>query len=156
MSQSGAGGVPRRSLFRNLHGFHRSRGPEPHEKIAKYESDIREGDIPILYTGWGARRDFTADYLSGYPAITVESAKWLVQKRPKGIGIDTLSFDKYQDEATLPIHNVLCPADLPLFEELNLPKAILERKRWWFMALPILYKGCSGARCRAVAIEWDE
>ncbi len=120
----------------------------------RYDSKIKNGDVVMIYTGWGLKRDYTTVYQKQWPAITPECARWLVEKKIKALGIDTFSFDKF-GARDAPVHNVLLAAGLLLIEEMYLPKELLERERWWFMFLPMPYKYVGGAQCRAVAVEWQ-
>jgi kynurenine formamidase len=125
------------------------------EDLKPYEKDINKGEIVVIYTGWGEKRGYESLYLKDWPALTPEAAKWLIEKKINAVGIDTLSFDKFGAKGA-PVHNILLPAGVLLIEEMYLPKEILERRKWWFIFLPLSFKGVAGSPCRAVAIEWGE
>lgn len=53
----------------------------------KLGSDIKKGDIALLYIGWGAKRDFTRKYMKDFPSLDESAAEWLVKKGVKGVGM---------------------------------------------------------------------
>lgn len=122
----------------------------------RYDTKIKAGDIVIIRTGFGERRGYNDDWLKNFPSLTVECAQWLVSKKIKGVGIDVIGFEGFDSAPNLPIHHTLLPAGLWLIEELYLPREVLERERWWFMALPLRFDDAGGSPTRAVLIDWED
>lgn len=122
----------------------------------RYDNKIKENDIVLIYTGWGQRRGYTNEWLKDFPFLTPECALWLSEKKLKGIGIDTVGFESYPPTPNLPVHHALLSAGFWLVEELYLPEEVLDKERWWFMALPWRLEDASGTPTRAVLIEWEE
>lgn len=121
----------------------------------RYDKKIKEGDIAIVYTGWGEKRGYNDDWLKNFPSLTPEAAKWIASKNVKGVAIDTIGFESYK--FTKPeVHHILLNNVLFLAEEVYLPKEVLERERWWFIALPLRIDEAGGTPTRAVLIEWEE
>ena len=80
--------------------------------------------------------------------ITIDAAKYLVEKRVRTVGIDYLSIAKFGDSA--PVHKVLLEAEITIIEGLRLG-AIPEGK-YKLCCLPIRLVGMDGAPARAVLI----
>lgn len=133
----------------------------------KYDGRIKEGDIVIVYTGWGPKRDYTTEWLKDYPSLTTDCAKWIVSKKPKGFAIDVIGLESFygpktSDGGTLrpapdgeSVHKIILGDDIWGVEELYLPKEALDRERWWFSALPLKFDEAGGAPTRAVLVEFE-
>ncbi|MGF7011255.1 arylformamidase [Lachnospiraceae bacterium PF1-22] len=130
-------------------GPHQVIGPE---HLAPYEDKIGEGDIVLLCTGWGFKRGWTTEYVDNWPYLGVEGARWLLEKKVKGIAIDTMSVGGPRAGEGLEQHELLLGAEVWLGEELFFPKELLEHQRWEFMFLPLKLEGCGGAPGRAIAM----
>jgi kynurenine formamidase len=125
---------------------------------AKPELEIREGDIVLVHTGWG--RYFVDDpktaewiFYRG-PGLDSDGAQWLVQKKIKGYGQDTIGtqykakvFYKTEEELERgerpsgePVHKILLGADIVLFEHLyNLNQIVGQRVVCGFFPLNFLH-----------------
>ena len=117
--------------------------------LEKRASEVRRGDIVLLYTGlsrrWGdpgARRTIT--YLSG------DAAGWLVGRGVRAVGIDYLSVEEFG--AKVPAaHVTLLSHGIPIIESLSKNLSKLVGRRVLFLCLPIKIKGCDGGPARAIA-----
>ncbi len=119
--------------------------------LEPYADKIKEGDIILLCTGWGYKRNWTTEYVDNWPYLGVDGAQWLHDRKVKGIAIDSLSIGGPRDGEGLEQHELLLGAEIWLAEELFLPKELLEYDRWDFMFLPLKLEGCGGAPGRAIA-----
>jgi kynurenine formamidase len=124
------------------------------EDLKRYNDKIARGDIVLIYTGWGYKRGYTTEYMKKYPIIEEEVALWLAEKKVKGVGCEYVSIDGYGTKGA-PVHNALLRNGIWILEELFLKKELLEKERWYLIALPMPYEGTYGAQCRAVALEFD-
>lgn len=142
--------------------------------LEKADFGIREGDIVLLYTGWG--KYFVEEpkdpyYLaSRHPGVSVRGAEWLVAKKIKAVGIDVFSvrppakselqFDRVHPGTIterMPIrgivekvHDIFLSKDIVLLEQLiNLDQIVGKRLTISFFPLPMT--GMDGAPVRAVA-----
>lgn len=122
----------------------------------KYDEKIKKDDIVVIYTGWGEKRGYNADWLKNFPTLTPECARWIAGKKVKGVATDSMGFDAYPAPPERPVHLSLLPHMNFLAEEVYLPKEVLERERWWFEALPWRLDEAGGTPTRAVLIEWEE
>jgi arylformamidase len=132
--------------------------------FARATPAIEEGDIVLIYSGY---RDATAETRIHQTYLTVEGARWLVDRRVRAVGCEPagiehvpnglLVYDWY-NTATVhgppwPAHEVLLGNDVYIIEGLtNLEQLRGERVR--FAALPALIPGLTGCPVRAVA--WRE
>lgn len=121
----------------------------------KMNNKIKSNDIVILFTGWGYKRGFNNEYYK-WPYLSEEGAKWLVDKKVKGVGIDGMSIGGIEPLKGRPSHEVLLKKNIWILEEMNLTKDILEYDRWYLFAFPILFKNFSGSPVRAVACQFVE
>jgi kynurenine formamidase len=118
-------------------------------------TDIREGDIVLLSTGWSDRCWGTfPDYFTRSPFLTADGAEWLAARRPSAVGFDF--FEEYC--ARLPdftsedfiCHRILLGAGIPLLEQLTNIAAV-GRDRFDFYAPFYKIAGCDGASARFFA-----
>lgn len=114
---------------------------------------IEEGDIVLFNFGWDTRwalRPHFAPYIEDWPAVGLDAARYLLEKRIAAIGVDTLSPDSHQALRDGPIHPVVLEKQVLLIENLchldQLPDFFL------FLALPLKIRDGSGSPVRAVAL----
>lgn len=135
-------------------------GIEPETAIGKehlepYADKIKPGDIVLLCTGWSEKRGYTEDYYYKWPFLSREGAKWLVEKKVKGVGIDGLSIGGWAEGNGPPAHEELLSNEIWPLEELNLTEELFEEERWFICAVPLKLKGFGGAPVRAVAMQLE-
>jgi kynurenine formamidase len=111
---------------------------------------IRPSDIVLILTGmashWGKE-----EYLTKYPYLTEDAAKWLVNSKVKLVGIDWLTVEKFGSKEGL-AHHALLEKGIPIVENLvNLEK--IKDERVLFACFPLRLAGVDGAPTRAVAIK---
>ncbi len=110
------------------------------------EKDIEEGDIVLFYSG--------ADKLLGRPEyftqgvyLTESVAEFLIDKKVKGVGIDSPSIDSQP----FAVHRLLLAREIIIYESLtNLGE--LRGKRVIFAGFPLKLQGCTGSPIRAIAL----
>lgn len=107
---------------------------------------IGEGDIVLFSLGW---EDKFYDGLSVWPGITVEAAKYLVEKTVKGVGVDVAAIDVCRDGEHL-THQVLLPARIVIYENLRNLKDL--PPFCYFIGLPLMVEGGSATPIRAIAV----
>ena len=106
-------------------------------------------DFVLLRTGWSAFWG-EEDYFRGFPCLTAEAARWLVDHGVRGFGVDTCSVDP-PDSADLPVHHVLLGAEVLIVENLANLQA-LPAAPFPFLALPLRLSDADGGPVRAVAM----
>ncbi len=122
------------------------------EHLKPYKDIIKEGDIVLLCTGWGYKRDWSSEYCDFWPYLGEDGAQWLFDKKVKGIAIDSMSIGGPKAGEGLMQHELLLGNEIWLGEELFLPEELLEYPRWDFVLLPLKMEGCGGAPARAIAL----
>lgn len=119
------------------------------KEIMKYEDKIINCDFLILKTGyekyWG-----TKEYFNNYPSLTEEAAKWICDFNLKGIGIDTISIDKF-DSIDFEIHNVILSRGKLIIENLTNLDSV-DREEFTLVATPLKIEDGDGSPVRAIAI----
>ena len=118
--------------------------------------------IVLLRTGFSRRWPDAARYLGTaergeaavpklhFPGLHPESARWLVAKGVRAVGIDTASIDCGQS-TKFETHRILYAANLPAFENLTALERLPLRGAF-IVALPMKIAHGTGAPLRAVAI----
>ena len=121
--------------------------------LEPYADRIRPGGRLLVRTDWNDRFG-QPDWTTGYPAFTVESAKWLANRGVVLVGIDTPSVAPVYlgMEITNEVHWPLLGAEVVLVEGLTNLRAIT-RQTVTFAALPLNLVGKDGCPVRAVAVE---
>ena len=109
-------------------------------------SKIKKDDFVFLYTAHSDNY-LKGDYFTDYPVISEKTARALVVKRARVVGIDSPSPDK----APYKIHYILLGKRIPIIENLyNL--AVLAGKRFKCIIAPLNIKDADGAPCRVIAM----
>jgi kynurenine formamidase len=118
---------------------------------------VRDGDVLIVRTGWGAAwRD--SDYLTG-GGMARSCGEWAAEHKVYAVGADNMSWDLpgYVDPVlghSLPNHTILLVrAGIYLFENLALEDlAATGVHEFVFVSLPLKLTGATGSPTRPVAI----
>ena len=126
----------------------------------KAHRPIHKGDIVFFRTDWSKHWHDKKTYLGTdvfgdtknlhFPGISEEAAKYLVQVKVKGIGIDSASMDPGQSK-NFKVHRIILAANLYGIENLkNLDQ--LDPIHNFIIAAPMKIKGGSGGPTRVFAI----
>ena len=114
----------------------------------RLERPIERGDIALIRTGWFQRRS-DADLWQFHSAwLNGDAARWLVDQGVKGVAIDHYSIGKGApgfDEAP---HGALLGAGVWIGEDVDMPDALFDGRRWFFAMNPLSIAGASGAPAR--------
>ncbi|MFB6170485.1 MAG: cyclase family protein [Haloarculaceae archaeon] len=117
------------------------------------DDEVREGDLLLLRTGWGAKFDDQTEY-EAYPWLVGGVEEWLLERGIGLLGVDTISPDRPRalrpegwDE--YPIHYGLLENDVLIAEHLDLEAVAGERLE--VFGFPIKLDGGDGAPARFVA-----
>ncbi|MEI6855897.1 hypothetical protein [Psychrilyobacter sp.] len=88
-------------------------------------------------------------YFNGFPTLTIEAAKYLVEFNLKGIGIDAISIDP-MESVNFDVHHILLKKDLVIIENLKNLKKLID-KNFELYIIPLKIKGLDGSPVRAIA-----
>lgn len=115
-------------------------------------SDLADA-IVLLATGWGDKRAKTDEWLYRSPCPSEDGAKWLVEKRVRGVGIDHFSIGGGTEPINERVHTILLGSGMWIVEELRFPAEVFTLPQpLRYMGLPVNLKGHTGAFCRPVII----
>jgi kynurenine formamidase len=133
--------------------------PQDLERAAGRDGvEVREGDVVLIRTGFGAVWSDPAAYL-GAAGVSAAGSRWLIERKAKAVGADNMAFDVIgpKDEelnVTLPGHLLLLVrAGIPIMENLNLEGLAATRvHEFVFVCLPLKMRGVTGSPIRPIAI----
>jgi arylformamidase len=117
---------------------------------------LEEGWRLLFYTGW--ERFYPEDaYYHHFPAVSLELAYWMVEKKVALVGIDTSSVAAVDnwDELTA-VHKVLLSNGIIIVEGLSNLNKLPFGKQVELICLPMKLADTDGAPARAVAILEEE
>jgi arylformamidase len=125
------------------------------ERITSWENHngaINPGDIVLLNVGWAQywhTRPNDKRFCTDYPGVSKEAAEYLLARKIKMVGIDTMSIDASHGEGN-PAHNTFLPNNVLIVENLtNLQDMPIHG---YFIALPLIIRQGSGGPVRAIAL----
>lgn len=116
---------------------------------ARSVSCLSQGDAVLLWTGW-SRRWRHRDYVAGYPGLSEDGARYLVERGASVVGIDTPNVD-HPSAGDFPAHRALLSAGIPIVENLT-RLGTIRSPNFTFVALPLAIVSATGSPVRAVAI----
>jgi kynurenine formamidase len=120
--------------------------------------EIREGDVVLVRTGYGALWSDPDEYLRA-AGVSAAGSRWLIEKKVAAVGADNMAFDVMGSadpelKVTLPGHVLLLVrAGIPIIENLNLEElAAAGVGEFVFVCLPLKMRGATGSPVRPIAI----
>ena len=117
--------------------------------------NVEGAEIVVLNTGWWKKRAWSEEYVHAWPYLTGSGAELLAGMNIKAVGTDTISLGGWgSPEKGRPCHEVLLGQEIIIIEELLIPDELMDGRRLWISAFPILLPGCGGAMVRAVGYEF--
>jgi kynurenine formamidase len=124
----------------------------PAEDLEGSPEPIRAGDIVVLATGWGEK--FNTPAYDLHPHVSEDAARWLVARRVKMLGLDTITVDlptsMRPTPFAFPIHHILLENNVLIIENLaNLQSIAGRRVKLYAFALAI--RGSDAGQARVVA-----
>ncbi|HEX6500321.1 MAG TPA: cyclase family protein [Micromonosporaceae bacterium] len=110
------------------------------------------GRAVLIHTGWD-RHFGTERYGRDHPYLTGEAARWLAERRPALVGIDSVNIDDMSPAAAgaRPAHSVLLAAGIPIVEHLRALDE-LPTDGFRFHAAPLPVEGLGTSPVRAYAV----
>jgi kynurenine formamidase len=120
--------------------------------------EIRERDVVLVRTGYGALWSEPAEYLRG-AGVSSAGSRWLIDQKVSAVGADNMAWDVIgptdpELKVTLPGHVLLLVrAGIPIIENLNLEElAAAGVHEFAFVCLPLKMRGATGSPVRPIAI----
>jgi len=124
-------------------------GRIPEQVFRPHEEILSHCQFVTLKTGW-ARRWGSPGYLTGYPLLCPEAARFLTRFPLSGVAMDCLSLDPVEGEQE--IHRILLGAGFLSVENLTWLDKILGEV-FLLSALPLKWRDSNGSPVRAMAFE---
>lgn len=117
-------------------------------------SEIREGDIILLRTGWAQYFRDSRRYINNVkaPGPGLPGATWLSGKKPFAVGADTVAFEKVPSPAMKVHAHLLVDSGIHIIEVLNLEDLARDGvHEFLLVAAPMKILGSTGAPVRPLA-----
>lgn len=122
------------------------------DHLDRASPSVEPGDIVVIDSGWTGHMD--SERYFDHPALTLDAAEWLVDKRAKMLAVDLLTPDmpsiKRPDDFTWPVHHELLGKGV-LIAELVCVAPELSGRRIEAMFVGLNIEGSDGAPVRALA-----
>jgi kynurenine formamidase len=126
----------------------------PNHLTRAANSEIGEGDIVLLRTGWARFFSDAKQYINNAvsPGPGIEAAKWLSSRKIFAAGSDTVPFE-ISPSPDMPVHvHLLVDSGIHIIEVLNLEQLARDRVyEFVFVAAPMNIRGATGAPVRPLA-----
>ena len=117
-------------------------------------TDIHEGDVVLLRTGWAQFFSDAKRYINNMvaPGPGIEGARWLSSRKIFATGSDTVAFEKTPSH-TMSVHlHLLVESGIHIIEVLNLEELARDHvNEFLFVAAPMNIRGGTGAPVRPLA-----
>ncbi len=120
--------------------------------------EVREGDVVLVRTGYGALWTDAAQYMHA-AGVSAGGSRWLSEREVRAVGADNMAWDVIGPTdpelgVTLPGHMLLLVrAGIPIIENLNLEELAAERvHEFVFVCLPLKMRGATGSPVRPIAL----
>jgi kynurenine formamidase len=125
---------------------------------ARAHVEVREGDVVLVRTGYGALWSEPERYLRA-AGVSAAGSRWCVEKKVAAVGADNVAWDVIGPAdpelgVTLPGHVLLLVrAGIPIIENLNLEELAVARvHEFGFICLPLKMRGATGSPVRPIAL----
>ena len=120
--------------------------------------EIREGDVVLVRTGYGALWNDSDAYMKA-AGVSAAGSQWLADRKVRAVGADNMAFDTVEGfdkelGVSLPGHMILLVrAGIPIIENLNLEElAQAHVHEFAFICLPLKMRGVTGSPVRPLAL----
>lgn len=116
--------------------------------------ELRHDDIVLLYTGHWERTHGKPEYLTEFPGLEPEAARWLIEQGAKMFGNQAMSVD-VPDRYEFPVHQVCRELGVTHIENIG-PLAAVAGRRFTLFGFPLKIIPGTGSPIRLVAAVEDE
>ncbi|HEY9469814.1 MAG TPA: cyclase family protein [Propionibacteriaceae bacterium] len=152
--------VPRAHGKEVLEAAHKITVEELETTLAAQTTEIRNGDVVLIRSGWGRKFAEGAPYVggaSGVPGISEAGAEWLAERNIIAAGADTIAFEWLPAGAghsSLPAHRVLLVENgIYIIEALDLEGlSDAGAHEFTFIMSPLNFTGATGSPVRPLAV----
>jgi kynurenine formamidase len=116
------------------------------------KTHVHPDDIVLFYTGSSEISENEGSD-TRYVYISKSAADWLVRKKVKAIGIDSLSVERFGSR-DYDVHKTLLRNGINIIENLSSNLKFLTGKRVFFIGVPLKLREADGSPIRAFAVIW--
>lgn len=143
-----------------LDGGHEITLAEFQATLEGQETEIHEGDVVLIRSGWGAKFEEGAAYVggpTGVPGIGEEVGEWLASKKIHAAGADSIAFECLKPGAghgLLPVHRIfLVEHGIYIIEAMNLEEiGAANVHEFTLVLVPLNIYGATGSPVRPLAV----
>ena len=116
----------------------------------KQNLEIKQGDTVLIYTDHYRKHFNGIDWGNG-PGVSIETARWLGEKKIAAFGVETMSpgVPKISNKE---VHHICGELGFTHYENMINLDLLIGRGRFRFIGLPLKIRGGTGSPVRAVAI----
>ncbi|MDQ8189851.1 cyclase family protein [Roseibacillus persicicus] len=120
--------------------------------LGELAADFVPGQALLLQTGWAAHRGNLEVFRNQLPRVSVELARWCVEKKVRVLGVEPPSVADVNDLAEVTkIHEVLLSGGVTIVEGLINLDQLPGEEEFTLGAFPLKIEGGDGSPCRAFA-----
>ena len=125
--------------------------------LEKQGTEVKEGDVVLVYTGWSRYWDDAEKTLTGEPGLAKACAKWANDHNIISWGTDQFATDPIPFEEpgeALPMHlEMLTKSGIRLIENVYMDEIVKEKVyEFCILGLPLKIKGGTGSPLRLIAL----
>jgi kynurenine formamidase len=125
--------------------------------LAEQKTEVDEGDMVLVHTGWGKHWNDADTFLSGEPGLGEACIKWAVDHNIICWGVDQFATDPVPFEKegeALPMHlNMLTMNGIRLIENIYMDEIVRDRVyEFTAFAAPLKIRGGTGSPIRLLAL----
>ena len=120
--------------------------------LNKYSELIQDGDIILLYSGTSDSWEKYDEIRENFSYLEPSAARWIVNRKIKCVGIDSLSIGKFgfsEGES----HKILLGEGIGIIEGLNKNLKHFVGKRMFLVSLPLFLNGIDASPARTILFE---
>lgn len=123
--------------------------PDLEDALDRAGLELLQGDIVLLYTGHYERTAGTPEYLTEFPGLEPDAARWLIEHGAKLFGNQAMSVD-VPERYAFPVHQVCRELGVTHIENVG-PLAAVAGKRFTLFGFPLKITPGTGSPIRLVA-----
>lgn len=117
---------------------------------------VREDDVVVIRTGWSRHwldRDRFNGLDGGYPGVTPDGARWLIDRKVAMVASDTPAFEVAPSTGVSVHAMLLVDNAINILENLNLEEVSARRvSQFLFVGLPLRIVGATASPLRPIAV----
>ncbi len=124
------------------------------EAIEKTGVTIKPQSVVLYHTGWYKKWNNRFEYIRNYPGVDREAMEFLVDSGAVIVGADAPSIDSYYEVKTVMVQpgHIVCREREVLNIENLANVDLIPKHEFWYVGLPLKFKGGTGSPFRGVAI----